>query len=88
MFDRMISNTPEIMSTNLGVLDIPSEISGIQIERVFFLPSSTNGMDVVLGIATIGGKLTITLNYFEGYMDSERIRKVRDRVEDILRGLL
>ncbi len=88
MLDRMLSNTPEIMSTNLGVLEIPNEVSGIQVERVFFLPTSANGMDVVLGIATIDGKLTITFNYYEGYMDGERIRKVRDRTEEIFRSLL
>jgi NRPS condensation-like uncharacterized protein len=88
MFERMISNTPEIMSTNLGVLDIPDEVPGIQVEGVFFNPTSANGMDVVLGIATVNGRLTITLNYYHGYADGEKIRRVRDKAEEILRGLI
>ena len=76
------------MSTNLGKLDIPDEIPGIRVERAFFAPSSALGMDVVLGVATVNGNLTITLNYYEGYMDGENIKKIRDKAEEILRELL
>ena len=83
-----MSNSPNLMSTNLGVLDIPDEIPGIQIERAFFAPSSAMGMEVVLGVATVSGKLTITLNWYEGYVDGKNIKKVRDRAEEILRDLI
>ena len=86
--EQMTSNSPEIMCTNLGRLDIPDEIPAIQVERAFFAPSSAMGMEVVLGVATVSGKLTITLNYYEGYMDGENIKKIRDKAEEILRGLL
>jgi NRPS condensation-like uncharacterized protein len=86
--ERMMSNSPDLMSTNLGVLDIPHEISGIEIERAFFAPSSAMGMEIVLGVATINGKLTITLNYYEGYVDGKNIKSVRDRAEEILRELI
>jgi NRPS condensation-like uncharacterized protein len=88
MLERMLSNTPEIMSTNLGVLDIPHEVPGIQVERVFFNPTSANGMEIVLGVATINGRLTITFNYYEGYADGEMIKKVRDKTEETLRSLI
>ncbi|MGY5859989.1 MAG: condensation domain-containing protein [Candidatus Thorarchaeota archaeon] len=84
----MSGNSPEIMCTNLGKLDLPDDLPGIQIDRALFAPSSAMGMEVVLGVATTGGKLTITLNYYEGYVDGENIRKVRDRAEEILRGLI
>ena len=45
-------------------------------------------MEIVLGVATVDGKLTVTLNYFKGYGDGENIRKIRDRAEEILRGLI
>jgi NRPS condensation-like uncharacterized protein len=86
--ERMFSNSPIIMSTNLGKLDIPDEIPGMQIERAFFAPAAALGMEIVPGVATVGGRLTITLNYYKGYMDAEMTRKVRDRAEEILRGLL
>ena len=68
-----MSNSPQLMSTNLGKLGIPDEIPGIQIERAFFAPSSAMGMEIVLGVTTVNGKLTITLNYYEGYVDGKTI---------------
>ncbi|UCH05533.1 MAG: hypothetical protein JSW05_05040 [Candidatus Thorarchaeota archaeon] len=85
---RMGDRAPDLISTNLGRLDIPDEISGITVERAFFTPSAGMKMEIVLGVATIRGRLTITLNYYHGYMDGEKIRKIRDRAEVILRGLL
>jgi NRPS condensation-like uncharacterized protein len=86
--ERMLSNSPEVLSTNLGKIDFLYEIPGLQVDRVFFLPTSALGMDIVLGIATASNKLTITLNYYHGYVDGERIRKVRDKAEEILRAIL
>ncbi|MBY8998079.1 MAG: hypothetical protein KGD60_10115 [Candidatus Thorarchaeota archaeon] len=80
--------SPDLISTNLGKLELPEDIPGFQIERVFFTPGSSLVMEIVLGVATAGGNLTVTLNYYKGYVDGENIRKIRDRAEEILRGLL
>jgi NRPS condensation-like uncharacterized protein len=45
-------------------------------------------MELVLGVATAGGKLTITLNYYKGYANGENIRKIRDRSEEMLSDLI
>ncbi|MFQ5834206.1 MAG: hypothetical protein ACE5H4_15995 [Candidatus Thorarchaeota archaeon] len=87
-FDRMANRAPDIISTNLGRLSIPDETNGITVERAYFTPSSGMKMEIVLGIATVSRRLTITLNYYHGYVDGEEIRKVRDKAEEILRGLL
>ncbi|MHA2058618.1 MAG: hypothetical protein ACXACG_12410 [Candidatus Thorarchaeota archaeon] len=86
--ERTEEISPDIISTNLGKLALPEDIPGIQIERAFFTPSSSLMMEIVLGVVTVDGRLTITLNYFKGYGDGENIRKIRDRAEEILRGLL
>ncbi|MHA2026614.1 MAG: condensation domain-containing protein [Candidatus Thorarchaeota archaeon] len=86
--ERTEEISPDIISTNLGKLALPEDIPGIQLERAFFTPGSSLNMEIVLGFATVNGKLTVTLNYFEGYVDSENMRKVRDKAEEILRGLL
>jgi hypothetical protein len=86
--ERMMSNSPQLMSTNLGKLGVPDDIPGIQIERAFFAPSSAMGMEIVLGVATVSGKLTITLNYYEGYVDGKNIKSVCDKAEKILRSLI
>ena len=78
---------PDIISTNLGRLDIPDEITGIQVERAFFTPSAGQKMELVLGIATANGKLTITLNYYPGYIEGKNIGCVRDRAEELLKSL-
>jgi hypothetical protein len=86
--ERTEEISPDIISTNLGNLGLPEDIPGIEIERVFFTPGSSLMMEIVLGYATAGGKLTITLNYYKGYVDGENTRKVRDKAEEILRNLI
>jgi len=83
-FDR---NIPNVMSTNLGRLSIPGEVNGIEIERVFFTPSSGLKLEIVTGVATANGRLTVTLNYHSRYFDGTQLRKVRERAEEILKGL-
>ena len=86
--ERTEEISPDLISTNLGRLGLPEDIPGFQIERVFFTPGSSLTMELVLGVATASDRLTITLNYYKGYVDGEKIRKIRDRAEDILRALL
>jgi hypothetical protein len=86
--ERMGDRAPDLISTNLGRLGIPDEISGISIERALFTPSSGMKMEIVLGIATVNGRLTLTLNYYHGYADSDAIKKIRDVAEEILRSLI
>lgn len=85
--DKFASSIPDVMSTNLGKLDLPEEIDGIKIEGAFFTPSSGLKMEIVLGVATAGGRLTVSLNYHDGYVDGEKIRQVRDKAEEILKTL-
>ena len=85
---RLSDRAPDIISTNLGRLSTPSEITGIVVERAFFTPSAGQKMELVLGIATASGKLTITLNYYPGHIAGKNIKSVRDKAEEILRGLI
>ncbi|MFW9966338.1 MAG: hypothetical protein ACFFEA_04225 [Candidatus Thorarchaeota archaeon] len=86
--ERIGGRAPDIISTNLGKLGIPEKISGIKVERAFFTPSAGMKMEIFLRIATVSGKLTLTLNYYHGYADVDNIHKIRDRAEEILRGLI
>ncbi len=86
--EKIGDNAPDIISTNLGRLSIPDEISGIKVERTFFTPSAGQKMELVLGIATIADKLTITLNYYPGIIEGDRIKAVRDRAEEMLKQLV
>ena len=86
--DKFASSIPDVMSTNLGRLDLPEEADGLTIERAFFTPSSGLKLEIVLGVATAGGRLTVSLNYHDGYIDGEKIRQVRDKAEEILKTVL
>ncbi|MCK5239155.1 MAG: hypothetical protein KAR33_06385 [Candidatus Thorarchaeota archaeon] len=86
--ERSKETAPDILITNLGRMELPDEIPGIEIERSFFTPSSSLIMENVLGASTVGGCLTITLNYHSAYFDGEKIRKIRIRAEEILREIL
>jgi NRPS condensation-like uncharacterized protein len=86
--DKFESNIPDVMSTNLGRLDLPEEVDGIKVEGAFFTPSSGLKLEIVLGVATAGGRFTVSLNYHDGYFDGEKIRQVRDKAEEILKMIL
>ena len=86
--DKFASSIPDVMSTNLGRLDLPEEVDGITVEGSFFTPSSGLKLEIVLGVATAGGSLTVSLNYHDAYIDGGNIKKVRDRAEEILKSVL
>ncbi|MHA1909850.1 MAG: condensation domain-containing protein [Candidatus Thorarchaeota archaeon] len=86
--ERSKESAPDILITNLGRMELPSDIPGIEIERSLFTPSSSLIMEIVLGASTVSGRLTVTLNYHDAYYDEEKMRKIRDRAEEILRELL
>jgi len=86
--ERTEEIAPDLISTNLGRLGLPDDVPGIDIERVFFTPGASLAMELAVGIGTASGRLTVTLNYYKGFVDSEKIRKIRDRVEEILRELI
>jgi NRPS condensation-like uncharacterized protein len=85
---KISKNISDVMSTNIGKLNITDEIDGIKIERAFFTPSSGLKLEIVLGVATAGGRLTISLNYHNGYINGNNIKKIRDRAEKILKNIL
>ena len=80
--------SPDLISTNLGRLGLPDNIPGFDVERVFFTPGASLTMELAVGLATTSGRLTVTLNYYKGFVDGEKIRKIRDRTEEILRELI
>jgi NRPS condensation-like uncharacterized protein len=82
------SNIPDALITNLGRLDLPAEIGGLTIEGALFTPSSGLKLEITLGAATAGGRLTATLNYHDGYFNGANIQKIRDKAKEILKTIL
>jgi len=80
--------SPDLISTNLGKLGLPDYIPGIQFERAFFAPGASLTMELAIGLATVSDRLTVTLNYYKGFVDAEKICKIRNRADEILRELI
>ncbi|MBN2228281.1 MAG: hypothetical protein JW779_01735 [Candidatus Thorarchaeota archaeon] len=85
---KMENSAPNVMTTNLGRLSIPSEVNGIKIERVFFTPSSGLKLEIAAGVATAAGRLTLTLNYHNGYFDEDRMKLLCIQTEEVLKGII
>lgn len=86
--DKFSSNIPDVMITNLGRLSVPNEIHELTIERAYFTPSAGLKMEIVLGVATAGGCLSVSLNYHDGYIDGAKIKKIRERADTIIKTLI
>lgn len=52
--------------TNLTVLDIPMVYGENSIEEIIFIPPAISYSDNIIGVATIGGKMTVTYHGMEG----------------------
>lgn len=80
---RFLKLSPGTVMTNLGKPDIPNIYGDIQIEKMYFAPSTDERFLLVMGALTVGGKLVVTLNYVTKSRTSE-MKKIRDMALDLL----
>lgn len=59
------TTAPVLMMSNLGQIKIPETPDDLQLDRLYFITSSSPHMDMVAGLVTSNGKLTLTLSYME-----------------------
>lgn len=64
--DQIIDNMPGLMISNLGNVKTQKEYSSLKLDQLHFVTSSSPFLDLVMGVVTVNGKLTLTLNYMEG----------------------
>jgi len=70
---------PELSVTNLGRLDFPLKYGAFELDKFFLVPSTGPFLEIVLGVVTIGRKLTITVNYIEENINKATVKAVKDR---------
>ncbi len=70
--------------TNLGKMDFPEKFGDLILKNLILMPSCSPYTELVLGVVTHGGTLSITLNHMEESISSEKILKIRDRAHQIL----
>ena len=64
--EQIIDNMPGLMISNLGNVKTQKECGSLKLDQLHFVTSSSPFLDLVIGVVTVNGKLTLTLNYMEG----------------------
>ncbi|MFW9827291.1 MAG: condensation domain-containing protein [Candidatus Thorarchaeota archaeon] len=72
------------LMTNLGKTGFPERYGDLILKNLILMPSCSPYTELVLGVVTHGGTLSITLNHMEESISSEKILKIRDRANQIL----
>ncbi len=81
---KTVGAAPHIVMTNLGRMGIPEEVEGIKIDCAFFTPSSGLKMELALGVATAGGRLTAAINYHDAYFDHSNMTRISRRARELI----
>ena len=71
MCKRFVSNLPGTVMTNLGKANIPEDYGNLKIEKMHFLPSTSESFPLALGVITAGGQLSLTVNYVHQCRENE-----------------
>lgn len=70
--------------TNLGKTGFPEKYGDLILKNLILMPSCSPYTELVLGVVTHGGTLSITLNHMEESISSVKILKIRERANQIL----
>lgn len=76
--------SPGLVLTNLGKLPASDVYGDLQIEKMYFAPSTDERFPLVIGALTAGGRLVVTVNYV-GESRTELMKKIRDRALVLLK---
>ncbi len=63
--NQIIDNMPGLMISNLGLIKTSKEYGSLKLNQLYFVTSSSPFLDLVVGVVTVRGKLTLTMNYME-----------------------
>ncbi|MFX1450336.1 MAG: condensation domain-containing protein, partial [Promethearchaeota archaeon] len=74
--------------TNLGKTGFPEKFGDLILKNLILMPSCSPYTELVLGVVTHGKSLSITLNHMEESISSEKILKIRDKADQILKGAI
>ncbi|MFX0063823.1 MAG: hypothetical protein ACFFC7_16755, partial [Candidatus Hermodarchaeota archaeon] len=84
MSEKFLSSLPGTIMTNLGRLDFPDSYGNLRLDTVYFAPSGSTTVPLLLGAVGASGKLTLTITFLETGDDEVQKKKflmeeVRDR---------
>lgn len=64
--------------TNLGKMDFPKKYGELILKNLILMPSCSPYTELVLGVMTHGGSLSITLNHMESTINTEKVLEIKD----------
>lgn len=70
--------------TNLGKMDFPNKYGEFILKNLILMPSCSPYTELVLGVVTHGGSLSITLNHMESTISTEKVLEIKDIVNNLL----
>jgi NRPS condensation-like uncharacterized protein len=73
--------------TNLGRLDFPKNYGELELERLIMQPGGAFPLvhvDMVIGVVTAAGKLSLVVEYAEEAVDTPTMKKIKDKALDVL----
>lgn len=73
--------------TNLTRLDFPREYDSLELDRLYMNPGSgapLGNINLIVGVVTCAGKLSLVLEYAEESVDTETMEKIKDKAMEFL----
>jgi len=73
--------------TNLGRLDFPQTYGSLELDRLIMQPGGAFPLvhvDMVIGVATCSGKMSVVVEYAEQAVDTETMKKIKDKAIGLL----
>jgi hypothetical protein len=70
--------------TNLGRLDFPRTYGDLELDRLIMQPGGAFPLvhvDMVLGVVTCAGKLSLVVEYAEQAVDTQTMGKIKDKAK-------
>jgi NRPS condensation-like uncharacterized protein len=75
--------------TNLGRLDFPRTYGSLELDRLILQPGGgfpLPNVNLVIGVATCSGKLSLIIEYAEQAIDTGTVEKIKDKAMEFLLG--
>ncbi len=70
--------------TNLGKMDFPKKYGDLILENLILMPSCSPYTELVLGVVTHAGSLSITLNHMESTISTEKVLEIKNIANKLL----
>lgn len=72
---NFVSALPDMINTNLGRLDFSMNYGNLRLNKMYFTPSASHAVPLLLGIVGVAGITAITLNFLDNRVNPDSNQK-------------